>query len=94
MRIHPVFHISQLRRYEDPTDRHDLPPKQAPLTIDGELEYEVRDIVQKCVRQQRVEYLVRWQGYPDYDATWEPLSNLRNAQQIVEDFESVGAPLS
>ena len=88
--IHPVFHISQLRQYEDPTDHHNLPPKQAPLTINSELKYEVQDIMQKCIWWWCVEYLVCWQGYPNYNVTWEPLSNLCNTQQIVEDFESVG----
>ena len=75
-------------------DQHISSTKQAPFTIDGKLEYEVQDIMQKHICHCHVEYLVCWQGYPDYDATWEPLSNLHNTQQIIDGFESVEAPLS
>jgi Chromo (CHRromatin Organisation MOdifier) domain len=30
---------------------------------------------------------VKWTGYPDYGATWEPLSNLANAAELVAEFD-------
>jgi transposase InsO family protein len=33
------------------------------------------------------EYLVKWQGYPDSDNSWEPTSNLSNAAETVSDYE-------
>ena len=32
------------------------------------------------------EYLVKWKGYPSYEATWEPLQNLQNAQDLFNNF--------
>ena len=87
--IHPVFHVSVLRPYHTndqlfPTRR---PPAPNTVIVDGELEYEVDRILDKRVRFRRVEYLVQWLGYPEYDATWETLRALRNALEAVQDYE-------
>ena len=58
--------------------------------VDGELEYEVQDVVQKRMCKKHIEYLVHWEDYPDYDATWEPVTNIHNAQWLIDAFESVG----
>ena len=38
-------------------------------------------------KNSTVEYLTKWKGYADYDATWEPVENLKNAQEIIAEFE-------
>ena len=38
----------------------------------------------KCYQR----YLVHWKGYPIEERTWEPLSNLSNAQDALKDFYS------
>ena len=35
-----------------------------------------------------MEYLVHWKGWSDTDRTWEPLSNLGNAMNVVRDFHA------
>jgi len=32
-------------------------------------------------------YLVKWEGYPDEQCTWEPLVNLEGSKDLVQDFE-------
>ena len=39
------------------------------------------------MRKGKKEYLVKWVGYPDYDASWEPLANLSHAQESLEEYE-------
>ena len=60
--------------------------------VDGEQEYEVERILDRRERRQgrgvRVEYLVKWLGYPEYESTWERESNLANAQEIVQQFNN------
>ena len=89
MKIHPVFHVSLLRKYqqnpEEFSERHQPPPP--PVVIGDQQEYEVERILDKRTRRRRIEYLVKWAGYELHDATWEPIDNLENAQDAVRDFE-------
>lgn len=32
------------------------------------------------------EFLIKWKGYGQEEATWEPESNLGNAQRLLSDF--------
>jgi hypothetical protein len=68
IRIHPVFHVSQLEP-EDPNtfeDREQPPPP--PLIVDGQPEYLIERILDsKYNRTQRkcqLSYHVKWVGYP------------------------------
>ena len=86
-RIYPVFHVSLLKRYKtsDIFNNRQEPPE--PVLVEDHVEYEVKKVLDKRKRYNRTEYLVKWQGYPDYDSTWEPITNLANAKQAIEDFE-------
>ena len=91
LRIHPTFHVSLLRKYEDPESfphRPKAPERPDAIVIDGQEEYEVESILDKRRHRRRIEYLVKWKGFPDYDATWEPLTNLANAKEKVSEFEN------
>ena len=64
---HPVFHIDLLTLYhETPTHgpNYQCPP---PDLVDREEEYEVEKILdsQHFGRRQKLQYLVKWKGYPD-----------------------------
>lgn len=49
--------------------------------------YEVEEIIGKRIRNNRVEYQIKWLGFDDEkDYTWEPENNLLSCQQMVEDF--------
>jgi hypothetical protein len=42
------------------------------------------------MKRNRIEYLVKWVGYPNYDASWEPLVNLSHAQESIARYELRG----
>jgi hypothetical protein len=91
LKIHPVFHVSLLKPYESPSmvmdrDQPELPPPS--VSIDNHEEFEVEKILDKRTKYHRTEYLVKWLGYPEYDASWEPARNLTNATEMVAEFES------
>jgi hypothetical protein len=68
----PVFHIDLLTPYKE-TIMHG-PNYQRPLPdlVDGEEEYSMEQILDSQLfgRRQRLQYLVKWEGYPDVDNMW------------------------
>jgi len=51
-----------------------------------ELEYEVEKVLEKRFRKGRAEYFVKWKHYDE--TTWEPLKNLGNIDDLLEEFEN------
>jgi transposase InsO family protein len=90
VQLHPVFNVSQLRPYEDPSARFPgrVVEPQPPVVVDGEEEYEVEAILAHREHRRRREYLVKWVGYPSLHNTWEPLTNLGNAMDVVESYKA------
>ena len=43
-------------------------------------------IARKLVCKKKL-YLIKWKGYPVGDCSWEPISNLVNITNMVEDFD-------
>jgi hypothetical protein len=82
-RVHPVFHVSLLKRYVPGMDIEasgshivDIQPSEQ------EPEYEVERIMGKRLgKDKQVEYLILWKGYPESEATWE-------SSDIVEDLQA------
>ena len=86
------FHVNLLKPYHE--NKEDLFPKRVqeipePDVIGDDLEYEVQEILDKRHHRNKVQYLVRWTGYQDYDATWEPRENLTNANLKIKEFEEL-----
>jgi hypothetical protein len=52
------------------------------------MEYEVEKILDHRFRHRRLEYLVKWVGYPEHDASWEPEGNLQNAQDSIAIYRA------
>ena len=89
MKIHPVFHVSLLKPYNPSPEEFGRPTPPPAIIIPGnnQEEYEVETILDKRKLWNRIQYLVKWIGYPLHDATWEPLENLTNAKEAVRKFE-------
>ena len=51
-------------------------------------EYEVEKIIDKRIKNGKVEYKIKWVGYSYSECTWEPLKNLENIQKLIDDFET------
>ncbi|GBG60168.1 hypothetical protein CBR_g3412 [Chara braunii] len=91
-RVHDVYHVSLLRPYRSLSERfagrpYERPP---PIMVDGHEEFLVSDIIGRRVTDDNpphVEYLVRWKGYPDEEATWEPLEHLQHARILVRAYD-------
>ena len=46
-------------------------------------EFEVEDILDSRLGRSGTEYLVKWLGYPVFEAMWEPAAYLANALDIL-----------
>ena len=87
-RIHPVFHTDLLTPYHE-TKTHggnyQCPP---PELIDNEEEYEVEAILdsRRFGRGCKLQYLIKWLGYPDSDNQWEDADKV-HAEALIRDFK-------
>ena len=86
-KIHDVFHVDLLTPYIE-TDFHGVnferPP---PDLISGEEEYEVEKVLdsRRHGRRRKVQYLVKWRGYPDSDNEWVDWNDM-SADEALDDF--------
>lgn len=90
MRIHPIFHVSLLKPYRDPgeVDYREKATDQAPIIINDEEEFEIEKILDHRWngKKRKKEYLIKWKGYHDHDATWEIEANMANAKDILNEY--------
>ena len=88
MKIHDVFHVSLLEKYVPNIipGRHVEPPP--PVVVEGELEYEVDEVLDSRIFRGVLQYLVSWKGYNIGDHSWEPLENLSNCAESLEEFHN------
>ena len=82
--LEPAFPNEILNHVQSP------PP---PVDIEGELEYEISEIVDSKIDKHRsckLLYLVHWLGYEntDEELSWLPATELEHADELVSDFHS------
>ena len=82
-RMHDVFHVSLLKPHDGPVKAGREPFFHSEDTV----EYEVAAILRHRGTKSRREFLVRWLGYPDHDATWEPEGHLDHAEDILRSYK-------
>jgi hypothetical protein len=96
-RIHPVFHVSKLRKHV-PRDPDQFVPQdpdidQEPLIPENPAYYQVEYEVEKIVKHTKspdgsVSFLVKWVGYPHSANTWQTAEDLVNAQDLLDQYLS------
>jgi hypothetical protein len=70
--IHPVFHIDLLTPYHETTMHGANYQRPPPDLVEGEEEYEIETVLasRRFGRGKKLQYLVKWKGYPDSDNQW------------------------
>lgn len=58
----------------------------------SEIRYEVEEILDRRIRNGAVEYLLKWEGYPASENSWEPESNLE-CPWLIQLFEEDHGPV-
>ncbi len=80
--IHPAFHTSLLMPYIETKEHGENFTRPPPNMIEGKAEYEVEAIRAHQHRRRKLQYLIKWKGYPESDNTWEPVNNVQVPQLI------------
>ena len=81
-----MFHVDLLTPYHE-TEVHGANFTQPPPDlIDGEEEYEVEEILdsRKHGRGRKVQYLVKWKGYPSSDNQWVNWDDMHTKEALAE----------
>ena len=86
MRIHPVVNVSQIVRYKEQV-KGQKKEKGKPIEVEGVEEWEVEKILNKKKIRGVEKYLVQWKGFIAEGDTWERKENLKNAEELIEEFE-------
>ena len=87
-KIHPDFHASLLTPYAENNVHGPNDLRPPPDMIEDEPEYEVELILKhRRIKDQGIQYQVKWKGYPISEATWEPTSNLNHARDLIQDYQ-------
>jgi len=86
VKIHPVINVSRVRRYIGQVEGQ-RKKQPLPVIIEGEEEWEVERILNKRQVRGKDKYLVRWKGFTAESDTWEGRENLKNAQEVIEEFK-------
>ena len=87
--IHPVFHVSLLEPYQRRRGDTETPVLPNPELIDDQPEWDVEKILDRRRKNGRLEYLVRWAGYPQEYDQWEPEEHLEGAQALRQEYDSL-----
>jgi proline dehydrogenase len=54
--------------------------------VDDEEEWEVEEVLAHQFHYGKLQYLVKWAGWPSYENSWELAENLANAKEAVNDY--------
>jgi len=86
MRIHPVVNVSWIVRYKEQVKGQKK--EEAKLVeVEGVEEWEVEKILNKKRMSGVEKYLIRWKGFMAEGDTWEKRENLKNVEELIEEFE-------
>jgi hypothetical protein len=89
-KLHPVFHVDLLTPYRE-TEFHganyDKPP---PDLINGEEEYKVERIMasRRFGQGRKLQYLIKWKGYPDAENQWVNKEDMF-AEDAIKEFQDL-----
>ena len=84
-----MFHACLLSPFKE-TELHGTnKTRPPPDLIQGNEEFEIEAILtHRTYKNRETRYLIKWKGYDPSENTWEPESNLSNAEEELNDYKS------
>ena len=89
MRIHPVVNVSRIVQYKEQI-KGQKKEEGKPVEVEKVKEWEVEKILNKKKMRGIEKYLIRWKGFMVEGDTWERKENLKNVEELIEEFEQGG----
>jgi len=86
MRIHLVVNVSRIVRYKEQV-MGQKKEEGKPIEVEEVEEWEVEKILNKKRIREVEKYLIRWKGFMAEGDTWERKENLKNAEELIKEFE-------
>ena len=87
MKIHNVFHILLQEPYTGTNEPNN--PPLSPIEVERQEEYEVEEILDSRIHYNKLQYLVKWMGYPHLDNQWLPKDDVARSQDLVGLFHKI-----
>ena len=84
LKLHPVFHTSLLKPYEEDNNREQAVPKV--LLKDGTEGQLVKQVIGHRKRNGIQQYKIWWLGETQEKATWEPGTNLTQIPGLIQQY--------
>jgi chromodomain-containing protein len=91
MKIHNVFHVDQLIPFTETQEYSKAYPQPPPELIDGEEEYEIKEILDNCVKPRThnlKQYFAKWKGYAQSENSWVNEKDLHTSDLLEEYLTS------
>ncbi len=86
MRIHLVVNVSWIVRYKKQI-KGQKKEEGKPVKVEGVEEWEVEKVLNKKKIRGVDKYLIRWKGFIAEGDTWEKRENLKNVEELIEEFK-------
>ena len=88
-----LINVRRMKLYTEPSPLSIESQRLAAIPINeeedsDEMEFDVEEIRGKKIHEGIAYYLVKWAGYDENENTWEPVSNLTNSREYVNEFEA------
>ena len=91
-KIFPTFHVALLKPYHSDPSRGQQEPDPFDLDTDDVfkvekiLDHQDKKVPGKAKNRTRRFFLIRWEGYPPSEDTWEPESHLHDCGDAIEEY--------
>ena len=86
-RIHNMFHAVLLKPYQENEIYGEIFATPPLDIMDGEEVYQVETILKHRKRKQGYQYLIKWEGHPITEASWEPESAFSDNGDLLNDYK-------
>ena len=89
--IHDVFHTDLLTPYRKTLTHGANYQRPPPDLVDGVEEFEVEKVLdsRRHGRGRKLQYLIKWKGYPDSDNQWVNWDDVKESLDAIRDFKQL-----